>query len=481
LLAAALLLAAAQGAPAQQEQPHGDLSVPCADCHTVDAWAPLREPLSFEHDSSGFYLFGAHAAASCSDCHESLVFTQVPSACADCHDDAHRGELGFACESCHDAHTWENRRQLFDAHSRSLFPLFGTHATLDCESCHGGQQPYEFATTPTECAGCHLDDWQTAQNPNHVAGGFSLDCQGCHDPMARGWDEATLVHPVSFPLVGSHRAIECDDCHAAGFQGTPTDCYACHRQDYEGTSNPNHSAAGFPTDCEQCHDSASWQSTQGFDHSTTSFTLAGAHRPLDCDDCHSAGFQNTPTDCYACHRQDYEATDDPNHVAAGFPRDCEQCHNTASWETQAFDHSTSAFPLTGAHRPLDCDVCHSSGFRGTPTDCVSCHRNDYDNTRNPDHRAVGFSTDCESCHDTRDWQGANFDHDADFFPINSGKHRGRWADCNECHINPNDFSVFSCIDCHEHRRSEVDAEHEDVPGYSYNSSSCLRCHPDGDK
>ena len=39
-----------------------------------------------------------------------------------------------------------------------------------------------------------------------------------------------------------------------------------------------------------------------------------------------------------------------------------------------FDHFSTGFPLTGAHRLVDCELCHIGGvFKGTQTRCVSCH------------------------------------------------------------------------------------------------------------
>ena len=94
---------AAAQAPAQptSRNPHGTLAGDCSTCHTAEGWAPLRKPLVFDHQGTGFPLDAAHAQASCRDCHVSLVFSQVGTACADCHRDAHDGELGTQCGSCH--------------------------------------------------------------------------------------------------------------------------------------------------------------------------------------------------------------------------------------------------------------------------------------------------------------------------------------------------------------------------------------------
>jgi DnaJ-class molecular chaperone len=51
--------------------------------------------------------------------------------------------------------------------------------------------------------------------------------------------------------------------------------------------------------------------------------------------------------------------------------------------------------------------------------------------------------------------------------------------CSNCHTDPNNYKVFTCITCHT--RSETDAEHQGRSGYVYNSINCLACHPSGDR
>jgi len=419
----------------------------------------------------------------CISCHEILDFPLVATACADCHADPHVGELGFGCESCHVPAGWDNRREMFEVHGATLFPLVGVHATVDCAGCHRETAPFEYALTPVECFACHASDYASTTRPDHGRVGFPTECDLCHTPT--GWNFAVFdggagfEHDSFFPLTGSHRGLDCSACHADGFFGTPTDCYACHRADYDSTSDPNHAAAGFPTDCEACHGTGSWEgATTNHDEF---FRLTGAHRGLDCEACHAEGFLGTPTDCYSCHRSDYEGTRDPNHAAAGFPTDCESCHGTNTWKGAAVNHD-QFFRLTGAHRTLDCDACHANGFAGTPTDCYSCHRADYDGTRDPNHQAAGFPTDCELCHTTNNWDGAEFtEHDSLYFPIFSGRHRNEWDSCSECHVSASNFSVFECINCHEHQCSDMNDKHKDVGGYSCVSTACYSCHPTGEE
>jgi hypothetical protein len=478
---AALLVFRGQ-AQTQTENPHGDLKLSCGDCHSPERWKPVDNPPEFRHQQVGFTLDGSHSGISCRGCHRSLVFSQVGTSCADCHKDPHRGELGFRCEACHTSRTWTNRNEMFQRHSKTLFPLLANHANVDCDSCHRGQQPNQYVTTPTDCGSCHVQSYVNARNPNHVLAGFSRRCEDCHIPTAATWHQTTFRHPDTYPLLGAHARAACGDCHKTTFQGTPRDCVACHRADYAATRNPNHAASGFPTTCNSCHGMEGWQPARFVDHSRTRFPLTGAHQQADCAQCHVNGrFAGTPTDCYSCHQQNYQGTTNPNHVAGNFPTTCQACHSTTAWQpASSIDHNRTRFPLTGAHGGTPCASCHVGGrYAGTPTDCFSCHQSNYNSTSNPNHRAANFPTQCQNCHSTSAWRPANFDHDGAFFPIYSGRHRGAWSSCQDCHVNSGNYAVFECINCHAHSRSEMDGKHREVRSYSYQSTACYRCHPRG--
>jgi hypothetical protein len=542
-----------RGTAETQDNPHGNIKVDCADCHTPDGWQVTDPPPKFRHDQVGFPLDGSHDRVPCRSCHKTLVFSRVGAVCADCHEDPHRGDLGFRCETCHTSRTWENRRDMYEKHSRTRFPLLSIHASVDCDSCHRGQAPSEYQRTPTDCGTCHSRAYASAQSPNHVQAGFGRTCEECHPPTAQTWYQTTFRHPGTYPLLGAHASARCGACHTTAYQGTPRDCVACHRSDYNATTNPNHRSAGFSTACDSCHGFDAWSPARFTDHSRTRFPLTGAHAQVDCARCHVNGrFSGTPIDCYACHRQNYQGTTSPNHVAGGFPTTCESCHSTTAWRpASSVDHNKTRFPLTGAHQSVDCARCHVNGrFSGTPTDCLSCHQKDYagasnpshagfpttcqtchntsawrpasfdhnrtrfpltgahrsvdcarchpggrysgtstacvachqanyDGTTNPNHRAANFPTQCETCHSTSAWRPATFDHDGSFFPIYSGSHRGRWSSCADCHVNPSNYGVFECVLCHAHDRSSTDRHHREVRGYQYSSAACYRCHPRG--
>ena len=240
----------------------------------------------------------------------------------------------------------------------------------------------------------------------------------------------------------------------------------------------SHTQNNFDHSCLICHNTTAWQPST-FNHNTTGFPLTGAHIPLQCISCHANGYINTPADCYSCHQANYIGVADPNHVQDNFSHDCIQCHTTSNWTQVTFNHNLTAFPLTGAHVSVVCQLCHASGFDNTPIDCIACHQSDYNNTTNPNHQSAGFPTQCLSCHNTSAWVPSTWNHDALYFPIYSGNHRGRWSTCADCHVNPNNFQVFECIFCHEHNRADTDSHHQNVSGYQYVSTACYNCHPRG--
>ena len=451
-------------------------STQCESCHRFDSWQS-----GFDHAQTGFALVGAHSSLDCAQCHVGGKFAGTPADCAGCHlqdynrtTDPNHLQSGFPkdCSMCHSTLSWE--AATFN-HGTTDFPLSGAHATQQCEACHKNGQ---YAGLPTACDSCHLEDFNGTTNPNHVASGFPRNCATCHNSTA--WTPALFDHnSTQFPLTGAHTGRQCNDCHKSGqYAGLPTACNSCHLEDFSQTTSPNHVTSGFPQDCSVCHSTAAWTPAL-FDHGKTEFPLTGAHRPLQCPACHSSGqYAGLPATCVSCHLARYNATVNPNHVTSGFPQECAVCHNTTAWSPATFNHSTTQFPLTGAHTSVQCTNCHINGvYDGTPTDCYSCHSSEYNSVTDPNHIASGFPRECSQCHSTSSWSGAVFTHS--WFPIYSGAHSGKWSSCSECHTNPNDYSVFACINCHEHEKTTTDADHRGVSNYVYNSANCYSCHPTG--
>lgn len=448
----------------------------CESCHATAAWTGA----TFDHAATAFALTGAHAAVSCSGCHADGVFDGKPTECIACHRTDYDGTTapphaaaGYAttCASCHGTTAW---RGSGFAHT-TRFPLTGAHLAASCLGCHGDGV---YAGKSAECASCHQVQYTATTRPPHGPSGIGTRCTDCHTTAA--WPGATYNHDATaFPLTGAHRASTCDGCHADRvYRGKPSSCVSCHRPDYDAAKAPSH--AGFPTECAACHATTTW--TGGtFDHATTAFPLTGAHRAAGCQLCHGDGvYRGKPSTCASCHQADYTATTRPPHGSSGIGTTCTSCHTTAAWLPGTYDHSATAFPLTGAHTTATCAGCHADGtWRGKPSTCVSCHQSDYNQTTNPNHASASFPTACASCHTTATWLGATFDHDGQYFPIYSGKHRGKWTTCATCHTSPNNYKAFTCLTCHEHRQSAMDDKHKGRSGYSYTSQACLSCHPTG--
>ena len=137
----------------------------------------------------------------------------------------------------------------------------------------------------------------------------------------------------------------------------------------------------------------------------------------------------------------------------------------------------TGFPLTGAHTSINCQSCHVNGnYQLTYTDCYACHKPDFESPTDPNHVAPNWSHDCTTCHTTTAWLPSTFPHDANYFRIWSGRHRGYWTSCYTCHTDPANYAVFTCFNCHTHDKAVTDSHHTSVSGYTYTSSACYSCH-----
>ena len=449
----------------------------CLECHPNGT-----EEGSFNHNSSNFPLTGAHISTDCIDCH-SDGYTTTPSECFDCHTIDFNSsvnpnhlqlELSMECLDCHTTDP-EWQPATFDVHNE-YYALTGAHISTECIDCHSDG----YTTTPSECFGCHTVDFNSTVNPNHLQLELSTECIDCHttDPE---WQPASFdVHNDYYPLTGAHIGKECIDCHNNGYTNTPSECFGCHTVDFNSTVNPNHLQLDLSTECMDCHTTnPEWQPAS-FDVHNDYYPLTGAHISTDCIECHSTGYTNTPSDCFDCHTIDFNSTINPNHVQLGLSTECMECHTTnPDWQPATFDVHNDYYPLTGAHTNTDCIDCHSSGYTNTPSECFGCHEDDYNQTVDPPHASAQFSTNCLDCHTDFAWEPSTFDHDNEYFPIYSGEHQGEWNTCTECHTNAGNYAIFSCIDCHEHNKTDMDEEHQGEDGYIYNSIACLDCHPDG--
>lgn len=531
--------------------PHGeDFKVSCSVCHSAKGWKLDREIYSFDHGTTALPLSGKHTTVDCRACHPTLVFSDAKTGCSDCHTDIHEQTVGPDCGRCHTSDSWIVNN-INEIHRRTRFPLLGPHYMSDCGGCHKSASLLRFDPMGVECYDCHKEDYNSATQPNHVEGGYSTNCTDCHAVNSFTWTGAGIDHSF-FPLTAGHAISDCFRCHTNGsYSGLSTDCYSCHQTDYESTTNPNHSQAQFPTNCAQCHTTNPGWKPASYDHS--SFPLTGGHNGVACAECHVGGnYNNTPTDCAACHTDDYNNATDPNHVTSGFPTTCTTCHTTnpgwkpadfrehdskyfpvytgkhaGTWTTCAechtqtgnfktfscidchdhnqpdmdsehnevggysynslacyechptgdaegsFNHSNSGFPLTGAHLSTACLECHTSGFSGTPTACSACHTAVYNQTTNPNHTAAGIANTCGDCHTTNPgWKPASFPTHGNYFPL-TGAHGTIAENCAQCHNGNYNTTPNTCVGCHQPEYSQTTNPNHAAIGVP---TTCADCH-----
>lgn len=539
------------------QSPHGDrLIIDCGKCHTATGWSVTLHQIAFSHDSTKFSLKGIHANTDCRKCHSTLIFDEASSDCISCHLDPHQNSLGVDCNRCHGFNDWIVD-DINSLHQKSGFPLLGTHAVIDCKACHVSETRLRFDRIGSECIDCHLSDFEKTSQPDHKKSGFSQDCAECHDPSANRWVSKNFMHDF-FPLTGVHDLADCKACHLSpNYADANPDCFSCHQKDYDQSNDPNHSAAGFSTDCKKCHTlTPGWEPakysdhdplyfpiysgehkgewnkcsnchlnggnyssfsctvchenpdtdeehksvsgyfyennaclachpqgnlTNVFDHDASGFPLTEAHKGLDCIKCHAGGFKGTPKECSACHLLDYQQSQNPSHQKLALSLDCIQCHTTTpDWKPARFEIHDQFYTLNGAHKLIEnkCADCHGGNYTNTPNTCAGCHLDDYNNTLNPPHLQLQFSTNCTACHNENVWIPSTFDHDGQYFPVYSGKHKGQWMECRDCHTSQGNYKLASCVVCH--LESETNQEHNSVNGYWYNDPACLACHPTGD-
>jgi hypothetical protein len=497
----------------------------CASCHPITTWAAG----TFDHSTTGFPLTNRHAAVTCSMCHinGNYGLQIAPTGCGNsqCHlttwqqtNNPVHSTAGAAfaaanCANCHTTAGWDAAS--FD-HSVTGFTLVGTHTSptpTPCAACHINNN---YTLNSTDCYGCHAAAFNSTTSiggnvPNHIAAGFpttASQCASCH-PITT-WAAGMFNHSATgFPLTNKHTTVQCSACHINGnyaLQIGPTDCgnSGCHLTTWQQTNSPVHSTAGAAfaaANCANCHTTAGWDAAS-FNHSMTGFTLVGTHMsptPTPCASCHiNNNYTLNSTDCYGCHAAAFTSTTTiggtvPNHVAAGFPTtaaQCTSCHPITTWAAGMFDHSTTGFPLTGAHADptkAPCSACHvNNNYSGNlPTDCYSCHIAAWQSTTTPggpvpNHIAAGFPTTCATagCHTTTSWLGATFNHTT-FWQL---PHHG--AVCSDCHIDQTTYANISCINCHtqpHHDKTSTDSIHKGKPGYSYGPMTCIAagCHPKG--
>lgn len=231
-------------------------------------------------------------------------------------------------------------------------------------------------------------------------------------------------------------------------------------------------------DCAQCHNSEGWKmnyETLRFNHTSTGFELEGAHKTIDCKDCHKTlVFENTPNECASCHK-------DIHNNSVG--NDCKRCHSSNDWLVPNITnvHEENGFPLVGSHANLSCVECHTSDnnltFTRIGNDCISCHLKDYNATSSPNHISAGFSTNCTDCHSPLSTDGwtSSIATNHSFFPLELGHSN---LNCTQCHKSGG-FEDLSpqCVSCHQQDYNGTANPNHLSSGYSTNCNECHSLNP----
>ena len=286
------------------------------------------------------------------------------------------------------------------------------------------------------------------------------------------------------PLAKAHQGLSgdtnCIKCHQVSTRAPIFKCLDCHREIADELQRNKGLHATFPRSaqpgaaCVKCHSDHNgvnfqmvhWDPTpKGFDHASTGYVLDGKHVGVSCRACHTAQHIAAPEramladkdlnrtwmgltrSCANCHEDAHQGR---------FGSDCAKCHSTMDWKAatldqKGFDHSKTRYPLTGEHRYVKCESCHTPGpdgkarYAGLPfAYCSACHR---------DPHSGEFKQGCDSCHNTFSWKKSRFaetfDHAKTDYPL-LGKHLD--LPCVSCHQG-GDFKTpiphNNCADCHK--------------------------------
>ena len=286
-------------------------------------------------------------------------------------------------------------------------------------------------------------------------------------------------------LAEAHAFMEgmknCLKCHKLGAGPSAEKCLECHKEIAVGIENKHgyhyRSAVVAKKSCFECHNDHAGRDFElvhwpdgidAFEHSETGYLLHGAHARLKCRECHKSKFivediakyqESIDLDrtflglgerCLGCHA-------DAHRDQLG--ENCLNCHDYHAWRpAPQFDHSRTAFALTGRHRTVECAKCHPKlrvdergkrrhyvKYKGVARTCASCHK---------DVHGGKLGADCERCHRTSGWldiAAENFDHSRTRFPLKGLHARVR---CEQCHgqgTQRRQLTFGRCLDCHDDR------------------------------
>ncbi len=452
----------------------------CISCHSDHHGRAFKavklDEKTFNHNTAGYPLEGAHKKVTCADCHQTKniaspkiakrkgTYLGMDTKCLACHDDFHQKTLSNTCTECHDMNAFKPATKF--NHSKTKFALKGKHTQVDCKECHkttlkNNKEFVQYTNVPhAKCTDCHVDKHN---------GQFGQNCLECHSENSFTAVKGGVDFDHSrtqFPLLGLHKKVSCDACHAGKTYTNPlsySTCKSCHTDYHKGDfvkKNPK-------SDCKDCHDqnhNFTFTTYTEVQHNQSDFKLEGAHMATPCFACHIKkgstqwDFSSVGSTCADCHGDAHK-----NQISEKFYSisNCTSCHSAESWASINFKHEQTTFALSGKHASASCRECHypkekavgtaKQPFYKPTNDCAKCHENSHEK-----QFEINAVTDCRRCHDSAEkWTADKFEHDKTKFPL-KGAHEK--VDCSACH-KPDEKSAdlryiqykipkYQCVDCH---------------------------------
>lgn len=414
-------------------------------------------------------------APECTSCHpdktvEHADFTHEATQTAGVY-------AGFACTECHTL-------AMFDEHSR---PSSKTSQSL-CGSCHTVYAPFEVDTYDSTCSwnaygpGCHQaangEQPHNFVDTDHDASGVAAtaECRACHgDELSVIHDDSNASRLQHASLAGNAFAADCLLCHGADTFPLTKDCTSagCHVASgvvdmashpapaHVGTNNNGVVPRTGGLVCSTCH-----VIELVSEHAKGSSATDPGGQPVECVDCHSAGYfpqgwmasPGVSNTCVACH--------DPAGAAdAGAPHEAADYAAKHDWSATMTATCGSG---SACHDASAIDAIHTDPLNGTVTvprggSCKSCHDTP---------GAVPAEDSCLDCHAGHDMAGA---HDSNATPALAADN----ADCLACHVSYASLSAghegsgVACEACHD----RTDPALADYVQDNY-EARCTECHND---
>jgi len=222
----------------QYHSGEAELPYDCGSCHATGF-----NPSGHQDELPGIIGTWAEAGVQCEACHGpgSLHASNPKGVRLVIDRDTHM------CGQCHllgEGKTLDSEGGFINHHDQYGWMLQGKHLVMDCVTCHDPHtgvvelRKGDEATTQAPCEGCHFEEAQFQNNPEHLS--LKVDCTQCHMPhmIKSAWGDAQLytadirTHVMS---INPFQVAQFDEVGNLLTQQISLD-FACRHCHVEGTS-----------------------------------------------------------------------------------------------------------------------------------------------------------------------------------------------------------------------------------------------------